>query len=438
MGTATKAKRLESPRAARPDLARADSIDKATRARLEAEIDAALKRRPTSESKLGGALRALCPHSAALRGHVHDALEVLVRRRSFDRELYSACVRSLGECGDKRAPVAVKSALASDDAGGAATFAAACALPRDAAADLGPLLGKIAASRQSHLAFSAEVARVVRKESNGSLLKQLAPMIKEAHRISLCVDLLLPLVRRAPVPVAIAPALEVLRSAERHLGRWLVMAEVAVRAGDRAPLDEARTKSTSGPQSSRGAWGLVAWALEQSQREAAVDRSPPVSGDAATNTCPDVRPTVELIARLSDRPSANRDMTFLFRMADARVAHARAMLETMVRGGQLTDENGVRAALYLARDHGRGDLEGSLAEVATASRREELRGLAAAALWDLGRHDRAREITDDLVASKTLSNVAWGALVRAAGARPHPSAVLTEPNVRFVQWGWLE
>lgn len=126
MGTATKAKRTEltrAPRAARPDLARADSVDKATRARLEAEIDAALKRRPTSESKLGGALRALCPHSAALRGHVHDALEVLVRRRSFDRELYSACVRSLGECGDKRAPVAVKSALASDDAGGAATFA---------------------------------------------------------------------------------------------------------------------------------------------------------------------------------------------------------------------------------------------------------------------------------------------------------------------------
>ena len=48
------------------------------------------------------------------------------------------------------------------------------------------------------------------------------------------------------------------------------------------------------------------------------------------------------------------------------------------------------------------------------------------------------EITDDLLTSKTLSNVAWGALVRAAGARPLPSAVLTEPNVRFVQWGWLE
>ena len=209
-------------------------------------------------------------------------------------------------------------------------------------------------------------------------------------------------------------------------------------AGDRGPLDEARTKSTSGPQSSRGAWGLVAWALEESHRDAVADGGAPVSGDAATNACPDVRPTVELIARLSDRPSANRDMTFLFRMAHAGVPHARAMLETMVRGGQLTDENGVRAALYLARDHGRADLEASLAEVATGARKEELRGLATAALWDLGRSARAREITDDLLTSKTLSNVAWGALVRAAGARPLPSAVLTEPNVRFVQWGWLE
>ncbi len=350
IGRAKKAESSQAARSPRPELARADAIDKATRARLEVELDGALKRRPTSEAKLGGALRALAPLSAALRGHVHEALETLVRRRSFDRELYSACVRSLAESGDKRAPQILRSALASDDAGGAATFAGLCFVPREAAADLAPALGKLAASRQSHLAFSAEVARVVRAESNGSLLSQLAPMIKEAHRISLCVDLLLPLLRRAPVPVAIAPALEVLRSAERHLGRWIVMAEVCVRAGDRRPLDEAKQKATSGPISSRAAWALVAWALEESLVAAAG----PASGSRPT--CPDVRPTIELVARLSDRPSANRDMTFLFRMANAGVAHAKPMLEAMVRGGQLADEMAIRAALYLARDHGRGDL----------------------------------------------------------------------------------
>lgn len=434
-----RAKKAESSRqSARPELARADAIDKATRARLEAELDGALKRRPTSEAKLGGALRALAPLSAALRGHVHDALETLVRRRSFDRDLYSACVRSLAESGDKRAPQILRAALASDDAGGAATFAGLCFVPREAAADLAPALGKLAASRQSHLAFSAEVARVVRAESNGSLLSQLAPMIKEAHRISLCVDLLLPLLRRTPVPVAIAPALEVLRSAERHLGRWIVMAEVCVRAGDRRPLEEAKQKATSGPISSRAAWALVAWALEESLAGGAAPSSGPTS--ATRPSCPDVRPTIELIARLSDRPSANRDMTFLFRMAHAGVGHAKPMLEAMVRGGQLGDEMAIRSALYLARDHGRADLEPALREAATAARKDELKGLAVAALWDLGKQDLARDLTGELVVSKTLSNVAWGALVRAAGRSGEASSspVLTESNLRFVQWGWLE
>src|SRR5439155_23569160 len=131
----------------------------------------------------------------------------------------------LADARDPRAAEIAKSALASDDAGGTATLGAACSIDDGS---LGPILSKIAASRQSHLAFAAETARVARRESNGAHLTALAPMIKESHRISLCVELFVPLARSAPVPAHIGPALGVLRGAERHLGRWLVLADVAV------------------------------------------------------------------------------------------------------------------------------------------------------------------------------------------------------------------
>ncbi len=433
MQTAGKEKKIAS-RAGRPELARADMIDKGTRARILAEVDAALKRRPASEAKLSGAFHALAQKSAALRNGAADAADVLVRRRSFDRDLYSASVRALAEVADRRAPALLVAALASDEAGGSATLAASSVTSHPA---LAPSLGRIAAGRQSYLAFLAETARVVRGEANGTYLAQLSPMIKEAHRISACVDVFVALARGPAVPRAIAPALSILRGAERHLGRWLVMAEIATRAGDPEALDEARARATSGPSSSRGAWALVAWALED-----ALARDRP---GAPRPACPDARPTVELIARLSDRPSANRDMTFLFRMAESGAACARPMLDAMVkggndaRGGGLLDELAVRAALYLVRDHGRGDLVEALAECASPRRgksgkREELRGMAAAALFDLGQRDRAVDLADDLVASRLLGNVAWGALVRAGGDAP----ILTEAHVRWIQWGWPE
>src|SRR5208283_4526489 len=61
------AKAKERPRpSARPPLARADLLDKATRARFEEEIDGALKRRSTTENKLAGAVRAVAALSPAL------------------------------------------------------------------------------------------------------------------------------------------------------------------------------------------------------------------------------------------------------------------------------------------------------------------------------------------------------------------------------------
>jgi hypothetical protein len=265
-------------------------------------------------------------------------------------------------------------------------------------------------------------------------------MIKESHRISMCVELFVPLVRGAPIAVHVGPALSVLRGAERHLGRWLVLAEVAVKAGDLTPLEEARSRAVDGPSSSRSAWSLVAWALTETQ---AVDRAAPQPSPPTT------RPTLELIARLSDRPSADRDTTFLFRMARAGSTSARPMLETLVRSLPLSDETAIRAALYLARDHGRGELLEALLDTATNAKRDELRGMATAALWDASppaggdraeqMRAKARGITDELILSRTLGNVAWAALIRAAGkGSGGAEPVLTETPFRWIQWGWLE
>jgi hypothetical protein len=352
-----------------------------------------------------------------LRSVVNEAAQVLLRRRSFDRELYASAVRSLAELDDKRAAPLLRSALTSEDAGGLPTLSAAC-FSRDPS--LTAPLAKVAASRHAHLAFGAEVARMARGESNGMHLSALAPKIKESHRIALCVELFLPLTRGPTLPKPVAGALAVLRDAERHLGRWLVLAEVAARADDRAPLLEARRKAANGPPSSRAAWSLVAWALEP---EAPV---------------PSTRPTVELVARLSDRPSADRDTTFLFRLAASRAPAARPMLEGLAKTSPLNDEVAIRAAMHLARDHGRSEMRKALIEAATG-KRDEIRGVAAAALWDLGEHELARKMAEQAEAGRSLSSLTWAALVSAAAAgKLGTDSLLAEPTFRRVQWGWVE
>jgi hypothetical protein len=419
-------------------LARADLVGKVARERFDAEIDAALKRRPGNEAKLAGALRAVAPLSPQIRSGLAEALRVLLRRRTLDRELWAAAVRSLAECEDKAAGPILRQALASDDAGGTPTLSAAarCDDP-----ELAPLLSKVAASRQSHLAFGAEVARVARGESNGSHLLSLAPMIKESHRIALCIELFVPLARGAALPATIARPLHVLGEAERHLGRWLVFAEVATKSGDRVALEEAAERASEGPTSSRSAWSLARWALEQVWADTF-----PKPGESRTVRAPDIRPTVELVARLSDRPSADRDTTFLFRLARAKAPGARAMLEALAKPLPLADETAVRAAMHLARDYGRDDLRRELASVARGERREDLRGLAAAALWDAGERDEARALEGELVASKCLANVVWGSLLRAAAVARGAGAsrgaeapiLCSEAHVRWVHLGWLE
>lgn len=383
--------------------------------RLQAEVTGALKRKPSAEARLAGVVRALWPYSSELRSGLVSALETLVSRGSYARPLYAACARSLAEAGERRSIPALKRALSSDEAGGLATLSAACFVDDES---LREPLAKVATSRHPHLAFAAEVARVARGESDGAHIASLAPKIKESHRIELCSEVFVPLLPARALPAGIAPALAVLRDSERHLGRWLVLAQIATSANDPGPRREAEARAADGPSSARAAWLLVCWALAEGV--------PP----------PEVRPTVELVARLSDRPSSDRDTTFLYRLAAARASSARSMLESMAKGTSLATDTAIRAALYLARDHGRDDLLRALGLAAGNQKREALRGLAIAALYDAGERTQALEIAEAIGTPRSLATLAWCGIVRAARGRDE--SVVTESSFRRLQLGWPE
>jgi hypothetical protein len=113
------------------------------------------------------------------------------------------------------------------------------------------------------------------------------------------------------------------------------------------------------------------------------------------------------------------------------------MLENLARGSVLKNEAAVRAALYLARDHGRDDLRGALENVAQSTRLEALRGVASSALYDLAGEEAVPSALEDLVASRQLSTMAWGGLLRAAAASKL-KRVLSERSFRRIQLGWVE
>ena len=231
----------------------------------------------------------------------------------------------------------------------------------------------------------------------------------------------MPLLWQPPLPASLCPALSVLRDSERHLGRWLVLGELAAQAGDSGPLTEARSRAVEGPYSARAAWSLVAWVL-----------SP--AGDPP----PDVRPTLELVARLSDRPSSERDTTFLFRLAAARAESARPMLEHLAKPAATMNDVAVRSALYLARDYGRTDLVRMLGDLIRNPRSEPVRGLALAALFDAGAATEAESLAQGLLSSRQPKNAAWAALVCAHAAGAMQGPVVSEPRFRRLQLGRVE
>ncbi|MCA9647869.1 MAG: hypothetical protein KC492_44565, partial [Myxococcales bacterium] len=213
------------------------------------------------------------------------------------------------------------------------------------------------------------------------------------------------------------------RSTERHLGRWLVMAQAGQSSGDESVQEDAVREATQGAASSRPAWSLVAWALGAEPPEA-------------------VRPNLELIARLSDRPSADRDPSFLFRLARAGRPEARAMLDGMAGSGRPKDPLGIRASLRLVQHFDpapRAEArQRGLEQVVEGSGKDPLRALAGAALVDLhakngGLSPGLRERMNDLQGSKALRAACWAALADCA-----PGTAVNEASFRRLEYGWIE
>jgi hypothetical protein len=398
---------------------RRDLVGPEVGGRIATEVRSALRRKPVNEAEVAGALRVLAGYSPALGDLLAAVVETLVHRGALGRPLYLSLVRGVGELDHEAGAEPLTRALKADQAGGLATLSA-CSLYRGRG--LAESLGRVAVSRHPHLAFAAQLAQLVRGESDGRGIASVAAKIKEQHRIALSNEVLWPLLWQRPLPAPVCPGLAVLRSGERHLGRWLLMGELAARTGDPEPLGEARRRATEGPESARAAWAMVAWVLEPS------DQPPPA-----------VKITLELVARLSDRPSADRDMTFLFRLAGQRARVARALLENFAKTPLLGNEIAVRSALYLARDHGRKDLLRPLADAAKSTRAESLRGLALAALFDAGAVSEAESLLNHSLPSKlSAKTAAWTALLRVHITGGVQGPVVSEPRFRRLQLGWVE
>src|SRR5262245_55540852 len=90
--------------------------------RFDSIIQAALRRKPSQEAKLAGALRALAPHSGRLVKLLGQTVETLVKRASFERPLYAATVRALADTDPSMAATELERALSGEEAGGLSTL----------------------------------------------------------------------------------------------------------------------------------------------------------------------------------------------------------------------------------------------------------------------------------------------------------------------------
>ena len=130
-------------------------------------------------------------------------------------------------------------------------------------------------------------------------------------------------------------------------------------------------------------------------------------------------------------------MSFLFRIAATGAASARTMLESLARAPTLDTDVAVRSARCLVRHYGRDDLRPLILAAAKDNPSEELRAFAAAALWDVGERDAARDVRDALAEVRSPSSLVWIALLHRAETHAD-EPIVDELRFRRAQRGWLE
>ncbi len=392
--------------------ARSSNADPPGVARLSRDVSAAVTRKTPGETRLAGAVRVLGPLLPEAAPALADACARLVRRRASARPLFVAGAEALLEAEHDDGAALAESGLTTGEDIPLGLCAAAA---RSRASSLDAPLTRLAASKQAHLAYGAELALAARGAARGARLAELGPRLRESSRIAVIEQVVVPLVDGATLAPSAAPHLAILRDAERHLGRWLALAELAHRSGDPGPLVEAEARSRAGSASSRVSWALLAWALRG---------GPP----------PKARPTFDLLARLSDRPTTKKDLSFLHRLGQARVPEIEALLRATMGDGALVELDAVRAARALALNYDHDGARARLIEAAEG-RRDATRGPATAALFDLGERERALTHAGELMEARATSAFAWGALVQLASIGRARGPLLTERVARALSGG---
>jgi hypothetical protein len=422
----------------KPALSRAEALDRVTRERISLELAAALKRRTPHEAKVAAALRTLAPHSAQLGELCLETLGVLTKRKSFERELFQVCLSFAAESAPSAAVPAILAALS--EAEPRLSVLAAASVVSDSGA-LKEVLQRLSSVGVPSLAFACETARTCRGEAGGDRLAALATRLKESARASYIEQILFPLSFAERLPYALSAALRVLRSAERDLGRFILIAKVGMLATDGAALAEATLRSATGVLSSRPAWRLVAWSL---------------GAGSLKNSVPSPKLSAELSARLSDRPSSENDDAFLFALAEAGEPAAMPLLLAACAPTALpattttpdpdeapTSPSGagvsrIRAQRALAMRFAQAQPSSAHAVLLTEAKqgKEEIRGLALASAWDaaVDPEQRAlvREVAGEAALSRNLATTTWASLVRLSHDSGLPVPLVTERRVRWL------
>jgi hypothetical protein len=79
-----------------------------------------------------------------------------------------------------------------------------------------------------------------------------------------------------------------------------------------------------------------------------------------------------------------------------------------------------------------------LFDVMRNPRREALRGLAAAALFDLGARSEALDASKVAAKTAKLPAVAWASVIRAGASGVEHGPLVKEPRFRWIELGWVE
>jgi len=100
----------------------------------------------------------------------------------------------------------------------------------------------------------------------------------------------------------------------------------------------------------------------------------------------------------------------------------------------------MKGDMLLAGAHENGPIGArrQLFDVMRNPRREPLRGLAAAALFDLGNRSEALDASNVAAKTAKLPELAWASVIRAGASGVERGPLVKEPRFRWIELGWIE